>query len=159
MSWNEDSDTGDVTGWSAEGDDWITGPTDFAYPCWGTITQEYHSNHKAIDVGNDTGTYIGAAADATVAVADTVDDSACGKYVILDHGDGWETTYCHLSKVSVSEGQSVDRDEKIGEMGDTGHSTGPHLHWSIDHNDTRQSIPGFDGQDLVGGSGNPKDYF
>lgn len=159
VSWNQDSDNGRITGWSAEGDAWIDGPTDFAYPCWGYITQPHKSNHAAIDIGNETGTAITASADGTVVVADDYDDSPCGKYVVLDHGGGgWQTVYCHMSALSVADGETVARDEKIGELGSTGRSTGPHLHFEINCDGVEQYVPGFDGQDLVGGAGIPKSY-
>jgi murein DD-endopeptidase MepM/ murein hydrolase activator NlpD len=49
----------------------------------------------------------------------------CGLYVMLDHGDGWCTIHCHLSDITVSEGEDVDRDEKICEMGTTGSARVP----------------------------------
>ena len=156
VQWNEDDDNGDVTGWSAEGDAWIDGPTDFSYPCWGRITQEHKSDHEALDIGNDTGTPIGAARDGTVSATGYGD--RCGYFVKLDHGDGWQTIYCHLSTIDATEGETVVRDEKIGEMGSTGNSTGPHLHWSIDQYGDRKWIPGTKGYDVVGGAGVPNDY-
>jgi len=158
VSWNQDADNGRITGWSAEGDAWIDGPTDFAYPCWGYITQPHKSGHAAIDVGNETGTPIIASADGTAVVADSYDNSPCGRYVVLDHGGGWQTVYCHLNSVAVSQGQTVARDDKIGELGNTGRSTGPHLHFEITYDGAEQYVPGFDGQDLVGGAGIPKSY-
>ena len=52
-------------------------------------------------------------------------------YIILDHGDSLSTVYGHLSKISVQEGDTVKAGQKIGEVGSTGFSTGPHLYFEI----------------------------
>lgn len=54
-----------------------------------------------------------------------------GHYLLITHPGGWETFYSHLSKITVTEGQAVDRGESLGFMGSTGRSTGPHLHFEI----------------------------
>ena len=54
-----------------------------------------------------------------------------GNYILLDHGLGLNSVYLHLSKSLVKEGQKVKKGEKIGEIGTTGRSTGPHLHWGV----------------------------
>jgi murein DD-endopeptidase MepM/ murein hydrolase activator NlpD len=77
---------------------------------------------------------------------------------MLDHGDGWRTIHCHLSDFTVSEGEDVERGEKIAEMGTTGVSTGPHLHWSIDQNGERKRIPFTEDYDVLRGAGVPYDY-
>ena len=58
-----------------------------------------------------------------------------GHFVTVDHGFGYKTRYAHLSKVLVSEGQALRRGDQLGEMGNTGKSTGPHLHYEIIHKD------------------------
>jgi len=67
-----------------------------------------------------------------------------GKYIVLDHGYGYETKYLHLSKINVKKGQSITRGEIIGESGNSGRSTAPHLHYEVLYNGTPQ---------------NPLDYF
>ena len=62
-----------------------------------------------------------------------------GKYIIIDHGFGFETKYLHLSKIKVKKGQSVERGELIGETGNTGRSTAPHLHYEVILNGTPQN--------------------
>lgn len=54
-----------------------------------------------------------------------------GKYIIILHGDGYRTKYCHLSKIYVNAGTKVQTGECIGRIGDTGHSTGEHLHFEV----------------------------
>lgn len=155
VSWNQDGDNGAVTGWSAEGDGWITGPTDFSYPCWGTVSQGFHSDHAAVDIANDAGTPLFAARSGN---ADASFGSRCGNFVFIDHGDGWRTTYCHMDETFVSGGQFVEEGQQIGTVGSTGNSTGPHVHFKIELNGANQFVPGFVGQDIVGGSGIPENY-
>ncbi|MBP6884962.1 MAG: M23 family metallopeptidase, partial [Candidatus Pacebacteria bacterium] len=66
----------------------------------------------------------------------TVSFSGClgygyGCHVIIDHGNGFQTLYGHLSRIDVNAGQNVGQGEKIGTLGSTGRSTGPHLHFEI----------------------------
>ena len=159
VEYEEDGGVGPVTGWSAEGSSWLDGPADFATPCYGVISQPHKSDHPALDIANDTGTTLAASRGGEVSVADSYDNSACGKYVRINHGGGWSTVYCHMSRVDVSVGEQLYRGEKIGEMGDTGHSTGPHVHFKIEYNGSPQWIPGADGQDTVRGGGIPENYF
>ena len=60
-----------------------------------------------------------------------------GNAVFLDHGQGFISMYCHMSKISVAEGQIVARGDELGLVGATGRVTGPHLHWSVSLNGTR----------------------
>ena len=53
--------------------------------------------------------------------------------MVIDHGDGWTSTYAHCSKLNVKAGQHVTADEIIAQVGSTGQSTGPHLHFEIHH--------------------------
>ena len=57
-----------------------------------------------------------------------------GNRIILKHGNGFETMYGHLSKILVSVGQQIDIGQEIGNIGSTGHSTGPHLHYEVHRN-------------------------
>ena len=111
----------------------------FVWPTQGVITQGFKWYHKAIDIANDMGTLILAADSGKVVVAGWPDNVGYGNRVVIDHGNGFVTLYGHLSKIAVSEGQTVRRGEVIGYMGSTGRSTGPHLHFEIRLNGTCQN--------------------
>lgn len=154
VEWNGDSNNGRVTGWSAA--NWIA-HADFAYPTVGTVSQEHHSGHLALDVANNTGTDVVAARGGTVAITD-FEAGGCGNYVKVSHGGGYQTMYCHLSRILVSEGESVALGEHVGEMGDTGNSTGPHLHFTVEHDLVHQFVPGDLGEEIDDRTGLPKNY-
>jgi murein DD-endopeptidase MepM/ murein hydrolase activator NlpD len=103
----------------------------FVWPASGGISQEYRFYHKAIDIANRSGGPVLAADSGRVTVAGWPDNSGYGNRVMIDHGNGYVTLYAHMSKVSVSPGQSVNRGDVIGYMGSTGRSTGVHLHFEI----------------------------
>jgi murein DD-endopeptidase MepM/ murein hydrolase activator NlpD len=88
-----------------------------------------NSFHDGIDYGVSIGTAVYVPAEGKV--ARVINDSRCGKGLRIRHGDGTQTIYCHLSKQLVTEGASVGAGCKIAESGNTGHSTGPHLHYGI----------------------------
>ncbi len=87
------------------------------------------SPHTGADFAADTGTPVLATADGTVALAE--EHFFGGKSVFLDHGDGLISMALHLSEISVEPGQMVRQGEVIGEVGSTGRSTGPHLHFGL----------------------------
>ena len=106
-------------------DGWLT--SNFGYrksPYTGH--QEFH---KALDIANKIGTSIRATANGTVISAG--DKGFLGKVITIDHGFGVITKYGHLSKISVKVGAVVKRGEVIGQMGNTGKSTGPHVHYEV----------------------------
>ncbi|MDR2517528.1 MAG: M23 family metallopeptidase [Spirochaetaceae bacterium] len=88
--------------------------------------------HDAIDLPALTGTPIRAAMEGEV--ASVGNNAKYGKFVILSHSGGYQTLYAHMSAVSVREGQRVSQGGKIGEVGSTGYSTGPHLHFAVRKN-------------------------
>jgi len=85
--------------------------------------------HRGVDYGVPVGTPVYAPAAGT-SVSFT-NDSSFGIAVCLRHGDGWHTLYAHLSRAVVSIGQRVEAGQLIGYSGNTGLSTGPHLHWQL----------------------------
>jgi murein DD-endopeptidase MepM/ murein hydrolase activator NlpD len=102
----------------------------FVWPTSGYVTQKFWEQHRAVDIANGAGTPIVAADSGFVAIVGS-SDSGYGKYVVIDHGNGFQTLYAHFSIFYVKTGQSVKRGQTIGLMGTTGRSTGPHLHFEI----------------------------
>lgn len=123
----------------------------FLRPAEGRVTGVYGSQrifgklprppHWGLDIANATGTPVIAPADAVVR-------RSAGPYllegnvVVLDHGGGLVSTYMHLSERAVATGARVARGDRIGRIGTTGRSTGPHLHWGL-------SLVAPDGADLA----------
>lgn len=97
-------------------------------------TKGASTNHRAIDWATPTGTAIWASSGGTVTVAGW--QSGYGYVVYINHPDGNQTRYGHLSKILVSVGQKVKQGQKIALSGNTGRSTGPHLHFELRVNGT-----------------------
>jgi len=85
--------------------------------------------HAGVDFRANTGTTVMAALDGVVSVVG--ENWLYGKYIIMSHSNGYKTLYGHLNTHSVRQGDRVARGRKIGEVGNTGYSTGPHLHFGI----------------------------
>ncbi len=103
-------------------------PTRFA----GLKTQGYHHEWRAIDIGLPIGTPIYASMGGTVKIANRSGfGGGYGLYVYIEHSNGSGTMYAHLSTVSVRSGEKVSQGDEIGLSGNTGRSTGPHLHFEI----------------------------
>ena len=90
--------------------------------------------HAGLDISNKTGTEIIATADGKISYASR--KSLLGNLVTIDHGYGRVTRYGHLNKILVKRGQRVKRGDVIAHMGNTGQSTGPHLHYEVRINGT-----------------------
>jgi murein DD-endopeptidase MepM/ murein hydrolase activator NlpD len=95
-----------------------------------TWTKQY-SFHNGIDFSDSVGTPIIAAGDGRVLATGNNGKYAYGKWIAIDHGNGLVTMYGHLSSQKVSKGTSVKRGDVIGLMGNTGFSTGPHVHFTV----------------------------
>jgi len=92
---------------------------------------EATETHKGIDIRGPMGGQVKATAKGTVEFAGQ--KSGFGNCIIVQHGNGFKTLYGHLSKILVTRGQQIDIGQKIGLIGSTGRSTGPHLHYEIVH--------------------------
>ncbi|MGW5054425.1 M23 family metallopeptidase [Actinokineospora sp. NPDC004072] len=104
------------------------------FPCgqvWSGQTRTNHSPANAIDFNraNDDGDPVVASAGGRVARVENTGSTSYGRWIELDHGNGWRSRYAHLSSQRVSVGQSVSRGQTIGTVGTTGGSSGPHLHF------------------------------
>lgn len=105
----------------------------FIWPTTGYITQYAVWYHMALDIANSSAPPILAADSGTVTYANCL-GWGYGCHVIIDHANGYQTLYAHLSSYNVSVGQSVGKSQTIGIMGSTGRSTGTHLHFEIRQN-------------------------
>lgn len=108
------------------------------WPASGGITQGYYWYHRAIDIGSYVGNPV-RAADAGYVVAAGWSEVGYGYYVVLDHGNGIQTLYAHLSRFFVNAGDSVSQGTVIGHVGSTGNSTGPHLHFEVRRGGVQQN--------------------
>jgi murein DD-endopeptidase MepM/ murein hydrolase activator NlpD len=115
--------TGSVPG-GARGTGW------FQWPVMGRITQGFWHGHRAIDIGAPTGSAVQAADGGFVSFAGWT-DVGYGYLIVIDHANGFATYYAHLSNMYVGVGQAIERGQVIGAVGNTGWSTGPHLHFEI----------------------------
>ena len=114
----------------------------FVWPTSGVITQKFWARHKAIDIGAPTGTPV-VAADSGYVVKAGWSKYGYGNYIVIDHGNGFQTLYAHLSAILVQVGQSVAKGTRIGSVGSTGRSTGPHLHFEIRYNGVQRNPLGY----------------
>lgn len=117
--------------WPARG--WVT--SDFGVRL-DPFTSE-RVRHNGLDIAGPVGTPVVAPADGTVIYATY--DGGYGNVIVLDHGSGIKTRYAHLSAIKVRTGQRVTRGEQIGALGNTGRSTGPHLHYEVRVNGVPES--------------------
>lgn len=102
----------------------------YAWPIRGSVTQGYSAGHRAVDLGAPYGAKVYAARAGRVVLRQwsTV---GYGFLVIVDHGDGSQAYYSHLKGAWVNVGDWVARGDLVGEVGSTGNSTGPHVHFEI----------------------------
>lgn len=108
------------------------GTGSFVWATSGSITQRFWSGHKAIDIGSWTGAPVKAADSGHIIEARYgTYNNGYGNAVIIDHGNGFVSLYAHLNSIYVRVGENVARGQQIGTVGNTGNSTGPHLHLEI----------------------------
>jgi murein DD-endopeptidase MepM/ murein hydrolase activator NlpD len=114
------------------------------WPARGRVTSEYGRRwgrlHAGIDIAAPKGTPIWAAKSGTVIFAGQ--QSGYGNVVIVDHGGGFTTLYGHQSRIGTREGASVGQGDTIGYVGNTGHSTGPHVHFETRYGGTARNPRG-----------------
>ncbi|MDE6818241.1 MAG: M23 family metallopeptidase [Muribaculaceae bacterium] len=115
-------------------------------PVYGTV-----KFHEGMDFACDIGTPVYATGDGTVTAADW--HSGYGNRIDINHGFGYTTRYAHLSKISVKPGQQVKRGDLIGLSGNTGKSTGPHVHYEVRLKDVPQNPVNYYFYDLT-----PEEY-
>lgn len=110
----------------------VVGEGNFMWPTVGHISQKYYWYHQAVDIASRESPPILASQGGTVVTAGW-NAGGYGNYVVIDHGNGYKTLYAHMlnNSVVVQVGQRVKQGQKIGTMGSTGRSTGPHLHFEI----------------------------
>jgi murein DD-endopeptidase MepM/ murein hydrolase activator NlpD len=111
----------------------------FIYPIRGRLSSPFgwrndpisgvRRHHSAVDLAAPTGTPIRAAQDGRVSVVGS--NPTYGLFVILEHGAGYQTMYAHMNVISVKQGVYVTQGSRIGDVGSTGYSTGPHLHFAV----------------------------
>jgi len=117
------------------------GPIGYGSFVWPTVDRtisgyHYSAVHRALDIGGSMGNAI-FASDSGVVVYSGWSDYGYGNLIVIDHGNGWQTAYAHLSSIAVGCGQGVGQGQVIGGLGSTGNSTGPHLHFEMIYNGTK----------------------
>jgi len=112
------------------------GSGSFIDPTFGMISSRFGARwgrrHNGLDIANDIGTPVEAADGGEVTYAGYNGDF--GNLIIVNHNNGYETYYAHLNTMDVAVGQKIIQGQKIGEVGNTGYSTGPHLHFEVRKN-------------------------
>lgn len=108
----------------------VQGSSNFVWPTSGIITQYPVWYHMALDIASNALPPVVASDTGTVIYSGCI-GWGYGCHVIIDHGNGYQSLYAHLSTISVSAGEVVSQGQTVGIMGSTGRSTGPHLHFEI----------------------------
>jgi murein DD-endopeptidase MepM/ murein hydrolase activator NlpD len=122
-----------------------TATADKGYCAWPTtvrtISQYFTWYHNGVDIAAGRGNAMPPllACNSGTVVRSGWDPFGLGLNVIIDHGDGYQTVYGHMSRIDVSFGESVGRGQQLGMMGSTGRSTGPHVHFMVKYNGVAQN--------------------
>jgi murein DD-endopeptidase MepM/ murein hydrolase activator NlpD len=118
----------------------------FVFPAQGPISSPFGRqrvygdgklswHHKGVDIAGPLGDSVRACGAGTVILSQ--DFVVHGKTIMIDHGHGVVSIYCHLNEIIVDAGDAVEAGELIGAVGQTGVSTGPHVHWGVSVGNTR----------------------
>jgi len=98
------------------------------------VSQGYWGGHPAIDIAGWVGSPVTASDGGYIVLAGGGWNGGYGSHVIIDHGNGFTTLYAHLNSIFVSPGMTVSKGQQLGTIGNTGNSTGPHLHFEVRYN-------------------------
>jgi murein DD-endopeptidase MepM/ murein hydrolase activator NlpD len=126
LDWTERQEiNGDLFIWPVAG--YITSP--YGYRRWPFGSGNIRQFHSGLDIGAPSGTPVRAAISGRVSSVGW--DDVLGNYVVISHHSGYRTMYGHMSTVRVKSGAYVGTGERVGDVGSTGMSTGPHLHFTV----------------------------
>lgn len=113
----------------------VAGPFSSPFGLKRFLNEQPRNPHSGLDIAAPTGAEIRAPTGGIVTA--TGDYFFNGNTVLLDHGQGLITMYCHMSRIDVEVGDTIERGELLGAVGMTGRVTGPHLHWGVSLNNAR----------------------
>lgn len=113
----------------------VTGPFSSPFGLKRFLNEQPRSPHSGLDIAAAEGADIKAPSSGVVTASG--DYFFNGNTVLIDHGQGLITMYCHMSRIDVEVGDQLERGQLIGAVGSTGRVTGPHLHWAVSLNNTR----------------------
>lgn len=141
-------------------------PYQLVWPVSGRVSTTWYYRHQsinggfhgAVDIAGNNGRPAGAARNGRVVVAAYGYNGGYGNHVRIGHENGWTTDYHHFRSLAVRAGQSVGRLQTVGYVGDTGLTTGPHLHFDLRHYGTKVFMSAVTGQYLTKGTAVPNRY-